>query len=235
MRTGCPPERWSNGLQVLLEKIAGIFLVEKLRAILLMEADFNHFNKWAFGYEALNALAEDGYIPEEFYAQRESTAEDAKMDNRLTTDLSRQLRHPMAQTSADAANCYDRINHIIMSLLLLAVTGCLGWVVSMLHPIQTMKFFQRTAWGDSSTYFGGPDRSRVLQGLCQGNGAAPACWAMLCAVIMRCYFHQGFGAVITSPIAGHIIRCLGTNFVDDTDLFVWLPELCTAEEVWQEM
>ena len=89
VRTGCPPERWSNGLQVLLEKIAGTFLVEKLRAILLMEADFNHFNKWAFGYEALNALAEDGYIPEEFYAQRESTAEDAKMDNCLTTDLSR--------------------------------------------------------------------------------------------------------------------------------------------------
>ena len=32
-----------------------------------------------------------------------------------------------------------------------------------------------------------------------------------------------------------IIRRPGANFVDDTDLFVWLPELCTAEEVWQEM
>jgi len=40
-RTGCPPERWSYGLTVMLEKIAGIALVNKLRAILLMEADFN--------------------------------------------------------------------------------------------------------------------------------------------------------------------------------------------------
>ena len=39
---------------------------KKLSKILLMEANYNHFNKCAFGYEALNALAEDGYIPEEF-------------------------------------------------------------------------------------------------------------------------------------------------------------------------
>jgi hypothetical protein len=36
-RCGCPPERWGHGLQVLLEKIAGVALVTKLRAILLME------------------------------------------------------------------------------------------------------------------------------------------------------------------------------------------------------
>ena len=212
-----------------------MFLVDRLCSILLMEADYNHFKKWAFDYEALNALSEEGCIPEECYAQRQSTAEDAAMDDRLTNDLSRQLWHPMARTSADAANCYDRINHILMSLLLLAVTGCLGWVVSMLHPIQTMRFFQRTAWGDSSTYFGGPSRSRVLQGLCQGNGAAPACWAMLCAVIMRCYFHQGFGARIVSPVTGHIIECLGTNFVDNTNLCVWAPELKILVDVWKEM
>ena len=183
-RTGLPPERWGNGLQVMLEKIAGIALVNKLRAILLMEADYNFFNKWAFGHQAIGKLYEMGYIPEEQYSQRESTAEDAKMDNRLTTDLSRQLKHPMAIASADASNCYDRINHILMAFLLLAVTGWLGAIVALLYPIQTMKFFQRTAYGDSKTYFGGKDRGRPLQGLCQGNGAAPACWAMLCSVLM---------------------------------------------------
>ena len=34
---GCPPTRWGNGLQVMLEKVAGVALVEKLWAILLME------------------------------------------------------------------------------------------------------------------------------------------------------------------------------------------------------
>ena len=45
----------------MLEKIAGISLVEKLRGILLMEADFNYFNKWAFGYEAINVITKEGY------------------------------------------------------------------------------------------------------------------------------------------------------------------------------
>ena len=43
--TGCAPDRWSVGLTVLLEKVAGIALVHKLRAILLMEADFNMHNR----------------------------------------------------------------------------------------------------------------------------------------------------------------------------------------------
>ena len=36
-----PPSRWKNGLQVLLEKVPGKALVDKPRAILLMEGDFN--------------------------------------------------------------------------------------------------------------------------------------------------------------------------------------------------
>ena len=190
---------------MLLGKIAGTFLVEKLKLILLMAVDFNQFNKWSFGYKALNTMSEQGYISEESYTQHQSTAEAAKMDNRLTTNLSRQLCHLTAQASADAANYYNWINHIVMSLMILAVTGCMGWVVSMLQPIQIMKFFQRISWGDSAKYFGGPARSSVLQGLCQGNGAAPACWAMLCTMVTCCYFHQGLSAKIMSLMMVHII------------------------------
>ena len=49
----------------MLEKVAGIALVNKLRAILLMEADYNFFNKWVFSYIALNRLYEEGYISED--------------------------------------------------------------------------------------------------------------------------------------------------------------------------
>ena len=40
----------------MLEKVAGVALVNKLRAILLMEADFNYMNKWIFGHEAINKM-----------------------------------------------------------------------------------------------------------------------------------------------------------------------------------
>ena len=62
---------------MLLEKIAGVALVSKLRAILLMEGDFNYMNKWIFGNDAIRKLYELGYIPGDLYSQKESTAEDA--------------------------------------------------------------------------------------------------------------------------------------------------------------
>ena len=42
-------------------------------------------------------------------------------------------------------------NHIIMSLRLLPMAGTKGSMVAMLHPNQSMKFFQRTDRGVSST------------------------------------------------------------------------------------
>jgi hypothetical protein len=44
-RGGCPPAHWGHGIQVMLEKVAGVTLVNKLCAILLMEGDFNYMNK----------------------------------------------------------------------------------------------------------------------------------------------------------------------------------------------
>ena len=71
---------------------------------------------------------------------------------------------------------YDCINHIIMLLLLLAITGWLGAVVALLLLIQTMKFYQRTGLVNLTTLMEGNALEMLLQGLCQGNGAAPACW-----------------------------------------------------------
>ena len=217
----------------MLEKVAGVALVNKLRAILLTEADFNYMNKWVFGHEAINKMYALGYVAEDQYSQKESTAEDARLDNRLTMDLSRQLRHPLATMSADADKCYDRINHIVMSILLLAIIGTIGPVVAMLHPIQSMKFYQRTARGDSKTFMGGRGRDNPLQGLCQGNGAAPACWLIICSVLMHCYKSRGFGSRSVSPISGAVINFLGEIYVDDTDLIVTHPDLETPEAVME--
>jgi hypothetical protein len=90
-RCGAPPSRWKNGLQVLLEKVPGVTLVDKLHAILLMEGDFNFYNKWIFGHVAVNKLYEIGYVPEDQYSKKGNTAEDSKFDNRLTMDLSRKF------------------------------------------------------------------------------------------------------------------------------------------------
>jgi hypothetical protein len=56
-----PPDSWSVGLQVMLEKIAGLCLVEKLHAIQLYEADFNCYNQFVFDKQAMQTLTDRGY------------------------------------------------------------------------------------------------------------------------------------------------------------------------------
>ncbi len=102
-RSGIPPESWSIGLQVMLEKIMGVCLVEKLRAIQLYKADFNCYNQFIFGKAAMDSLNSIGYTPEELFSQKGSTSEDAKFDMTLMANLSRQAHHPMTVVSADAA------------------------------------------------------------------------------------------------------------------------------------
>ena len=45
VQTGYSLLRWQHGLTMLLEKVQGVQLVDKLRAILLLEANFNCINK----------------------------------------------------------------------------------------------------------------------------------------------------------------------------------------------
>jgi hypothetical protein len=45
LKKGIALECWANGLLVTLDKMFGVQLVLKLRAILLIEAEFNAMNK----------------------------------------------------------------------------------------------------------------------------------------------------------------------------------------------
>ncbi len=211
-------------------------MVDKLRAILMMEGNFNFFNKRIFGHEAVNRLYDIDYIPQDQFSQKESTAKNSKLDNRLTMDLSRQLCIPMALVLADADKCYDRINHLVMSLLLRAITGNPKAISAMLTSIQRMKFYQRTGRGDSNTVMGVRSKDSPLQGLCQGNGCASVCWLMLSLLLMKCYLKEGHGLEVTSPISRELIKFMGEIYVNDMDLlmfFLDVPDLETLMEITQ--
>ena len=106
-----------------------------------MEGNFNFFNKTTFGYKAVRALERVDYMTKDQYSQQGSTAEDAKLDNRLTLDISRQLCQPMTAVSADADKCYDRIYHIVLALALKVVWGKTGAITAMLEAIQHMHYY----------------------------------------------------------------------------------------------
>jgi uncharacterized membrane protein YgcG len=124
-----------------------------------------------------------GLLPEEHFSKKGSTAEDAKFDKTLMADNSRQAGMPMSIVSVDAAQCYDRVNRIIMSLVWFALTGVVGQIRVLLHCLQTMRFYQRTGHGDSSTFTGGD--GFYFMGLGQGSRGASPSWVSLSSVIVN--------------------------------------------------
>ena len=58
--TGIPLIRWGNGLTVLLEKVVGNIYINKMRAICLLEANYNWLNKYVFAKHMMDkAFQED--------------------------------------------------------------------------------------------------------------------------------------------------------------------------------
>ena len=94
---------------------------------------------------------------------------------------------------------------------------------------------ERDGFGDSSTFMGGLFIQLVLQGLCQGNGAAPACWTMLSSILIHCYKSAGYGVELIMPLTREILRVLGNMYVDDTNLYTMAQRLKTSEDVFTEM
>jgi len=70
-------------------------------------------------------------------------------------------------------------------------------ISAMLETIQEMKFFLRTAYGDSKTFAGSSIEIKT-QGLGQGNGASPVGWCVISIVILRAHGAKGHGAPATA-------------------------------------
>ena len=138
----------------MLEKKPGVTIAEKLRAILLMEADFNGSNKEIFSNRMMDNVCSHGVMPEEIFSKKGKTSGDGTLAKALFWDANRQSRKCAALGSIDAANCYDSVAHAIASLVFQAFGVPEGAIESMLTAIQEMKYFLRTAYGDSKNFRG---------------------------------------------------------------------------------
>ena len=121
-RSGVYPPRWEVALQSLLAKAKGATTIDKSRYLILFEGDYNQFKGHFIGGDANNALEELGVLPDEHFSRRGSTAIDCKFDSTLVEDIGRMSHIPMAITSCDASQCYDRV---------LLLIQCLVWMASL--------------------------------------------------------------------------------------------------------
>ncbi len=80
---GIPLARWRIGLTVLLEKVIGNNFAHKLRAICLLEADFNWLNKIIYAKRMIGLALENNLIPGECFSKKGSNCINAVMTKNI--------------------------------------------------------------------------------------------------------------------------------------------------------
>jgi hypothetical protein len=85
-----------------------------------------------------------------------------------------------------------------------------------------------TAYGTSNVTWGGQELwafpfDHPPRGLGQGNGAAPAIWALVSTPVLNILREQGFGAAFRLAISGKEFHLVGYAFVDNSDIIQTAP------------
>jgi hypothetical protein len=217
VKQGVVLDRWARGLLVMLEKMSGCALITKLRSILLMEADFNSTNKILYGNRMLHAVRQHKLMPEEIYSMRNHLADDGTLDKVLFYNIVCQARLPAGISAIDVDNCYEWIAHPLASLVFQSLGVPQRACKSMFSTIQDMKFFLQTSFGGSKE-FASATRQIKTQGMCQGNGAAPAGWTVVSIAMIEAHKRRGHGIHLRCPISQKETHLVGKLFVDDTDI-----------------
>jgi hypothetical protein len=220
-KTGYSPERWRHGIQVMLMKQIGNINIDKLRAILLFEADFN-FNNKMLGRQMMLRAEENNWIaPEQYGSWKRLSAIDHCVNKRISFDIMRQSKRPGVLCSNDAKGCYDRIIHSVATICMRRMGFPAEPILSMFTTLQNLTHYVRSSYGDSKSFFNAQEVNPIaIQGVGQGNGAGPQIWAVVSTAILNMLRETGNGAYLVSPISKEEFFFVGYAFVDDTDLLV---------------
>ena len=217
-QSGYSPMRWNNATDVMILKKAGLYDVDKLRTIVLYEADFNHNNKW-LGKAMMDKACELNKIAIEQYSISGKKSIDHALNRRLVFDITRYQKSSLAMTSCDLKSCYDHIVHVPAMMAMHSVGAPSQPQKSMLSTIQQAKHVTRTAFGDSDTTYGGIEEfSAPVMGVGQGNGCGPQVWAVVSSVMFEILKKKRLTTSFVSPLSKEHLKLCGFAFVDDTDL-----------------
>ena len=219
IRSGISISRWSEAINVLIEKDPGQPKITRLRINHLFEADLNLYLKLQWGHQLVrHALKKNLIHPGQHGSVPGKTTMDPIMLNQLTTDLCRLTKSNYAHFDNDASACYDRI---IVPLAMLAARRCgMQQEAVQVHAttLQRMRYKVKTAYGISEDTYTG-NMEQPLFGTGQGSGASPAAWLTLVVVLMYTLERVTSERVrFYSPDTDKVHERILDAYVDDTAL-----------------
>jgi len=138
-----------------LEKIVGNIFVHKLRAICLLEANFNWWNKLIFAKRMMQQAIHAGAIPQECFVRKSSNCNYAVLTKQFFCNSSQIWHHPVGLGECNFGDCYDRVAHPLMSIALQSwgIPKSAIWV--LLTSMQTMHYVLKTDFRKSASSYGG--------------------------------------------------------------------------------
>ena len=217
-KQGFAPDPNKNFTDFQILKKAQVFEVEKMRTIQLMPAAFNMNNKKT-GREVMANVESFNLLPNEQAGSRKNhRAILTALSKVLCIDLIRARKIPTIIIFNDAKSCYDRIVLWIAALALRRLGATKESTLEMTRTLQAASHKICTAYGDSTSKYGGHCNYPPLQGVGQGNGAGPAIWVAISAVLLTIMRVKGFGFSVLSAISLKALVLAGFAFVDDTNI-----------------
>ncbi len=157
---GYSPQWWRQGTNFLLEKKPGNWWVDKLRMILLYEADLNFLKNKKLGWDAIRQAEQYIQVTPEQYWNRcggQHQAIRQVLNRWLTFDIIWQRKILVIMCSSNMKSCYNHILQPVASLCLHCMGVLEAAVVCTFTSIQLLQHHVCTAYGNSNEYFGRED------------------------------------------------------------------------------
>ena len=211
---GFAPVRWKYCVDAILEKIPGKPMIEKLRIIMLYEADFNFMLKLIWGRRLVRHAERYRCLGTSNHGSRSGRqTTDALMEKLLLYEHARLTRTSLITIDNDAKSCYDRI---IKSLAMIACVGMgLPLMAAAMHnrTHHGMVHAIKTRHGSLRPYSGTEDNP--LEGTGQGSGASPAIWLLYSITLLNAFRQFSPGMHMSSPYETLLVTILAIFYVDD--------------------
>ena len=230
LSTGFTPEQWLHLMNFAIEKKPGDFRLSKMRTIQMMNSEFQANNK-LIGKRSMAYAEEHRLIPPgQCGARKQHQAIDLALSKRLVWDSLILDRQAAGWVSNDAKSCFDRIVHWVAKLALMRFSIPWEAVSLVFDVLAKAKHRVRTGFGDSPRVFS-PTTSIPFQGCGQGNGAGPAIWVAISAILIDMMDAEGYGYSSRTALSNDEVFASCFAFIDDTDVIESGDLTQSAEEL----
>ena len=230
LSTGFTPDQWLHLMNFAIEKKPGDFRLSKMRTIQMMNSEFQANNKLIGKRSMAYAESRNLIPPGQCGARKRHQAIDLALSKRLVWDSLILDRQAAGWVSNDAKSCFDRIVHWVAKLALMRFSIPWEAVSLVFDVLAKAKHRVRTGFGDSPRVFS-PTTSIPFQGCGQGNGAGPAIWVALSAILIDMMDAEGFGYSSRTALSDDEIFASCFAFIDDTDVIESGEPSQSAEEL----